>query len=146
MKHSLTISSSRIRSYKKRFSKTSFLFYLSHRIEGAKMSWSVIFLSVALQQCGIQAVPFPHTDAHPFVNPKNQRDLLSIIWGCFATIFACTWTSVHPNIPAPDDSFLLIIPRRLSCMVWAVLAPEVVILWAVRQWCYARKFGKFFAG
>jgi hypothetical protein len=128
--------------------KNSSLFSLPHRMEGVKMSWGVIFLSVVLQHCGIQAAPVTqsNTNTHPFVNPQNRRDLLNIIWSCFVTIFACTWTSVHPNIPALDDSFLLVISRRLSCMVWVVLAPEVVILWAIRQWYYARKFGKFFAG
>ncbi|KAJ7121063.1 hypothetical protein C8R44DRAFT_736754 [Mycena epipterygia] len=30
-------------------------------------------------------------------NVYSSRGLFDIIWGCFTTIFACTWVSVHPN-------------------------------------------------
>ena len=55
------------------------------------------------------------------------------------TIFSCTWLAIHPNIPGPDEKWHRIALRHLQIMIMAVLAPEVVILWAMRQWDFARK-------
>ena len=65
--------------------------------------------------------------------PSNTRTVWNIIWSCFATLFACTWTAVHPNIPAPEDSQWKILGRRLMIMACVLLAPEMVIVWAARQ-------------
>ncbi|KAJ7151302.1 hypothetical protein C8R43DRAFT_1190704 [Mycena crocata] len=39
-------------------------------------------------------------------NINECRKLFDIVWGCLVTIFACTWVSVHPNVPPPDQSWL----------------------------------------
>ncbi|KAJ7219854.1 hypothetical protein C8J57DRAFT_1095103 [Mycena rebaudengoi] len=36
-------------------------------------------------------------------NINNCRKLFDIVWGCLVTIFACTWVSVHPNVPPPNQ-------------------------------------------
>jgi len=66
------------------------------------------------------------------------RTLWNIIWSCLATIFACTWLAIHPNIPAPDEGFFRVNLRRAKIMVVGLVAPELIILWAMRQWCMAR--------
>ena len=46
------------------------------------------------------------------------------LWSCLATIFACSWVSIHPNIPAPwYESWWRIFLRhgRLELMFWAVV-------------------------
>ena len=68
------------------------------------------------------------------VCPTDQRSIWDILWSSFATIFACSWVSVHPNIPAPHKAWWRIFLRRLEIMFWAVVAPELVIIWAFRQW------------
>ena len=50
------------------------------------------------------------------------------------TIFSCTWIALHPNIPGPDDSSLEIAFRGVKLMVIALIAPELVVQWAMRQW------------
>ena len=70
--------------------------------------------------------------------PADQRSLWDILRSCLATIFACSWVSVHPNIPSPDDSSWRIFLRRLELMFWAVIGPEMIIDWAFRQWVGAR--------
>lgn len=78
------------------------------------------------------------------------RTIWNIIWSCLATIFACIWVAVHPNIPQPKP------PRKtVSSLGWlgdvctplgekvivalvALLAPEFIFAWAVRQWIVAR--------
>ncbi|KAJ7903370.1 hypothetical protein B0H14DRAFT_2328944, partial [Mycena olivaceomarginata] len=71
---------------------------------------------------------------------NNCRKLFDIVWGCLATIFACTWVSVHPNVPPPHQSWLVLLWRRLKMMLTAVLAPEVIVAFAARQFLAARRF------
>ena len=72
--------------------------------------------------------------------PADQRSLWDILWSCLATLFACSWVSVHPNIPGPKESWWRIYLRRLELMLWTLLAPEMIISWALRQWLGARDF------
>ena len=78
--------------------------------------------------------------------PADQRTIWGILWSCLATIFACAWVSVHPNIPAPNESSSRIFLRRLELMFWAVVAPEMIITWALRQWSGARRLEKLYKG
>ncbi|KAJ7078968.1 hypothetical protein C8R44DRAFT_654325 [Mycena epipterygia] len=72
------------------------------------------------------------------------RKLLDIIWGCLTTIFACTWVSVHPNVPPPKRGWLALFWRRLKMMLIAVIAPELMVGFAVRQFRAAQFFSKEF--
>ncbi|KAJ7051398.1 hypothetical protein C8F01DRAFT_1237260 [Mycena amicta] len=72
------------------------------------------------------------------------RRLFDVVWGCLATIFACTWVSVHPNVPRPDSSALSLFWRRLWMMIVAILAPEFMVGFAARQYFVARRFSKKF--
>jgi hypothetical protein len=63
----------------------------------------------------------------------NTRSIYSILWSCFATIFACTWIVAHTNIPAPRDSHWAILGRWVAIMGYLLVAPEFVILLAARQ-------------
>ena len=78
--------------------------------------------------------------------PADQRSLLDILWSCLATLFACSWVSVHPNIPGPDESWWRIYLRRLELMFWTVFAPEMIITWAFRQWTGARRLKTLYKG
>ena len=78
--------------------------------------------------------------------PADQRSILDILWSCLATIFACSWVSIHPNIPAPNESRWRILFRRLELMFWAVIGPEIIITWALRQWLGARHLEKLYKG
>ncbi len=44
---------------------------------------------------------------------------------------------MHPNIPAMDEGVLPIMFRRVSLVVLAAIAPELVGLLAIRQWIVA---------
>ena len=72
----------------------------------------------------------------------DQRTIWNIIWSCLATIFACSWVSVHPNIPGPDDSWIKRIYSRLELMFWSIVVPELITYWALKQWSAARKLEK----
>ncbi|KAF8215218.1 hypothetical protein K438DRAFT_772947 [Mycena galopus ATCC 62051] len=75
---------------------------------------------------------------------NNCRQLFDIIWGCLATIFACTWVSVHPNVPPLDQSSLALLGRRLKMMLIAIIAPEIMVGFAARQYFGARELSTEF--
>ncbi|KAG1730551.1 uncharacterized protein EDB91DRAFT_1330497 [Suillus paluster] len=101
-----------------------------------------LLLSIILYLVGvIQAAPTTNTttttsdgsEASSFTN----RSLWSIISSCALTLFACIYSAIHPNIPSPEDSLVLILRRRLGIMLMALIAPELIVTWAMRQWLSA---------
>ncbi|KAG1721793.1 hypothetical protein EDB19DRAFT_1646207 [Suillus lakei] len=66
------------------------------------------------------------------------RSLWNIIWSCCLTIFACTWTAIHPNIPGMNEGKVAKLTRRMLLMVPAIIAPELMITWATRQFFSAQ--------
>lgn len=76
----------------------------------------------------------------------SLRNVGDIVWSCVMTIFACTWVAVHPNIPAISDTDIVIALRRTGLMVCGFIAPEIIILWAMKQWHGAREIGQRYKG
>ncbi|KAJ7366323.1 hypothetical protein DFH08DRAFT_929247 [Mycena albidolilacea] len=72
----------------------------------------------------------------------DSRSLFNILSGCLVTVFACTWVSVHPNVPGPNQGQLALTWRRLGLMLAAVIAPELIAGFAARQFLDARWFSK----
>ncbi|KAJ3570429.1 hypothetical protein NP233_g4405 [Leucocoprinus birnbaumii] len=67
------------------------------------------------------------------INPAGYRTMQQIILSCLATIFACTWVSLHPNVPDPDNTGWENFSMRLRTVFWAIIGPEFVTIWAFRQ-------------
>lgn len=67
------------------------------------------------------------------------RTLLNIIWSCLATIFACTWIALHPNVPAAGGSWRTAFSRRFVLLTGGLIVPELLVVWAMRQWLVARR-------
>ena len=63
----------------------------------------------------------------------DNRSVWSLVWSCLATLFACSWVAVHPNVPLAKDSEAWILGRRLAMMGYMLFAPELVIYWAAQQ-------------
>ncbi len=63
----------------------------------------------------------------------ENRGTASIIYTCFFTIYACTWTALHLNVPRRSLSRLGRLFRKLQWMILAVLAPEYISLTALVQ-------------
>ncbi|KAF9549692.1 hypothetical protein CPC08DRAFT_675016 [Agrocybe pediades] len=79
------------------------------------------------------------------LTPPCPRQRIQIIWTCVATILAASWVSVHPNIPDAKESTIKKTLRRIELMIWAILTPELIIFWAMRQWRGARYMERRFA-
>jgi hypothetical protein len=94
----------------------------------------------------------------------NCRTLLGIIWSCITTVFLCTW-AVHPNIPEPKATngakplersapaaresalakvkkFWSLFGDRILLFICALLVPEYILTWAMRQYTMAGKIAK----
>ena len=61
------------------------------------------------------------------------RSIHATILSCVATLFACAWTAIHPNIPGPADGWASVFFRRLYLMGLALVAPELILMWAIHQ-------------
>ncbi|KAI0059777.1 hypothetical protein BV25DRAFT_1022277 [Artomyces pyxidatus] len=68
------------------------------------------------------------------------RTRYTIIWSSLFTILACVWTAVHRNVPEPEradesPSWHIVgrVLEAVKIVAAAVLVPEWVLAWAVRQ-------------
>ncbi|KDR70783.1 hypothetical protein GALMADRAFT_144278 [Galerina marginata CBS 339.88] len=95
-------------------------------------------LAVPLLDCLSPQVACVTVPASLPLDSTSQRSTWDILWSCLATIFACTWVSVHPNLPDPREGRIRVALCRVELMLWAVIAPEMIIFWAMRQWQGAR--------
>src|ERR1700761_6080941 len=72
----------------------------------------------------------------------GDRTMWNIVRSSLATLITCTWVGYHPNIPGLDETWLQSRARRIKVFVIALLAPEVVVMCAMRQFLAARKMGR----
>ncbi|KAG1805905.1 hypothetical protein EV424DRAFT_1577949 [Suillus variegatus] len=68
----------------------------------------------------------------------------TIISSSVFTLFACIYSAIHPNIPSPEDSPLRVLLRLTGTTTMALIAPELIITWAMRQWFSARRVTRQF--
>ncbi|KAF9260558.1 hypothetical protein L218DRAFT_932341, partial [Marasmius fiardii PR-910] len=68
------------------------------------------------------------------------RTLEDIVWSCLSVVVICTWTAVHPNVPVVPQAlhWMLVTWDKFKIFVVALIAPELIVLWAMRQWVAAR--------
>ncbi len=107
------------------------------------MQFKGIVLIVLLLNCFVlgESAPPGDNDSSPGCS-EDCRTLPGILWSCVVTIFACTWISVHPNVPGRNItrkgwfSGALV---RTKVMGIAILTPEVVVAWAILQFRVARE-------
>ncbi|KAG2066521.1 hypothetical protein BDR04DRAFT_1160194 [Suillus decipiens] len=97
----------------------------------------------------IQAIPTTNatnttTDNSLEAPSFTTRTLWAIVSSSILTLFACIYSAIHPNIPNPKDGALHILQRRLGIMIMALIAPELIITWAMRQWLSACKVTRQF--
>lgn len=76
---------------------------------------------------------------HGWVDQPNTRGTFDIIWSCFLTIFLCTWTCLHLNVPASKEGPWRPVLRKFRWMVLTILGPEFVFAFAAGQRFNARR-------
>ncbi|TFK62612.1 hypothetical protein BDN72DRAFT_964440 [Pluteus cervinus] len=63
----------------------------------------------------------------------NIRTLYDIVRSCVFTIAACVYRSIHQNIPDPKATMWGRLRVRIKITIYALIAPEMMIWWAMRQ-------------
>ena len=74
-----------------------------------------------------------------WVSQPNGRGTFDILWSSLFTIFLCTWTSLHLNVPAPHEHYWQQCSRKFRWMVQAIMAPEFIVGFATGQKVEARR-------
>jgi hypothetical protein len=111
-------------------------------------SMMLFVLTVSILVNYISAYPIQALDLDQSSSScHNSRTIWNIVWSSLVTLFACTWVAVHPNVPASTDGTLAKLKQRAKLLLTAVIAPELIIMFAMRQWVRARQemqseFGK----
>ncbi|KAG6356943.1 hypothetical protein INS49_014818 [Diaporthe citri] len=60
-----------------------------------------------------------------------RRGTLRLLWSCIATMFTCTWTVLHMNVPGYNDSPMRRLTRKMKWLAINVLFPEFIFSKAV---------------
>lgn len=74
---------------------------------------------------------------HGWAPEPSGRGTWSILWGCLATIFICTWSALHLDVPKKHGRWYLFF-RKLGWMFIAVMAPEAIVALAAKNFFNAR--------
>ena len=122
----------------------------------------LLFVYYVFQGASIDANPSPSVDNRSLdvnhcTDLAHCRIIWNIIWSCLVTILSCTWVAVHPNVPCPKargangwfercirNPLLSFAEHRFPLFICALLVPEYVLAWAIRQFLSARKLANVY--
>ncbi|KIM21299.1 hypothetical protein M408DRAFT_29676 [Serendipita vermifera MAFF 305830] len=109
----------------------------------------------AHSEAGPIAAPIELRDIASCDGQRRQRTLANIIWSCLSTIVLCTWVAVHPNVQFRPEKqgqgwfekglwnpLHEAVTFKLPLFLWALLFPEYILSWAVRQYLQAGVISK----
>ena len=117
----------------------------------------LLFLYYLIQGPSIDAGPIPTVENRSLTGNHcsdlgHCRTIWDIVRSCLVTVFSCTWVAVHPNVPCPKkrkasgwiqkwikNPLLSFAEHRLPLLVCALLVPEFILTWAIRQSLRARE-------
>ena len=68
-----------------------------------------------------------------WVSQPDGRGTFDILWGSLFTIFLCTWTSLHLNVPSLTETYMQRWYRKLRWMIQAIMGPELIVGFATGQ-------------
>ena len=105
--------------------------------------------------CGALTAAFDTEHAVPqkgpnIVDSPKTRGTYNILWTCVFTLFTCTWTVQHLNIPAERSGEPKIVREKIYHMLheslpkvlWMLIAPELLVAFAFQDWIHVRNFFK----
>jgi hypothetical protein len=68
----------------------------------------------------------------------RTRGTWSILISCLITLTLCAYTAIHPNVPKQGSTYSDFLWTRTKWVMVGILAPELVVYTAWRQWTSAR--------
>lgn len=102
----------------------------------------LIYLACLTSAQNITSDPAQPAVESGWQSSPGRRGTLDIILGCAATVFACTWSINHLNVPGPNDGFWTTLLRSAKWMAITVLLPEFILAHAVFELDMARNARK----
>ena len=75
----------------------------------------------------------PSNPPYLWIGEPNQRTTFGILSFCFSTLIICVWSTLHFNIPIRRHTATRRVFIHVSWMVFALLAPEVLLYLAVNE-------------
>lgn len=79
------------------------------------------------------------TETVGFVQEDNQRDTVSLLISCLATLGLCVYSAVHLNVPRKGEGSVRVLLRELKWCIVGLFAPELILYTAWRQLASARE-------
>lgn len=77
-----------------------------------------------------------------FIPEPHGRGTIGLLWNCFATLFLCTWSAIHPNLPELGASTWSVFWERVGYVVMALAMPELVVSVAILEFNVVRKLSQ----
>jgi hypothetical protein len=74
-----------------------------------------------------------------FIKEDNQRDTISLLISCFATLGLCVYSAVHLNVPRRGERSYRTLLRECGWCIIGLFAPELILYTAWRQLASARQ-------
>jgi hypothetical protein len=74
-----------------------------------------------------------------FIKEDNQRDTISLLISCFATLGLCVYSAVHLNVPRKAERSYWTLLKEFRWCIIGLFAPELILYTAWRQLASARQ-------
>ena len=74
----------------------------------------------------VRSLPIPESAIETPPGHDDLNHYKTIIWSCLVTIFACTWTALHMNVPGANEPSSSVFWRHAKVAMLALVAPELV--------------------
>ena len=97
---------------------------------------AIILITVASWTPHVQARN--ETLLHGWKSEPRGRGTWSILWSCLATIFICTWSSQHLDVPVRRGKWYRQLLRKIGWMLVAFMAPEIPLFNAAENFLKSR--------
>jgi hypothetical protein len=119
------------------------LFQLLFLASYAHASQTAPELKGHVKACTLESNPLIHNATSNlrvkgWVEQPNYRGTFDILWVSLVTIGISTYTMLCLNLPAPKDTYLQLVYRRILWMLLGIIGPEFVLTYAAGQWSRAK--------
>ena len=111
--------------------------------------------SITIRASATSPISSRSLESNSCTDLTHCRSTWNITWSCIVTIFSCTWVAIHPNMPCPKkregkncfqrwirNPLLSFAEHRLPLFLCALLVPEYVLAWAIKQNLRAREIAR----
>jgi hypothetical protein len=78
--------------------------------------------------------------------PSTDRGTFSLLRSCILTIWICSWSAIHLNVPADSESYWTILVRKIRWMAVTIMAPELITAYSCHDlteaWALVKKLNE----